>query len=604
MLRIMKALNSLLVYVQQVFFRKIASSIRYKLMVLMLSVMILPLLILIVFTINVSQSNFEKEVVISNESRINLAGKYLDEKLKESDKILFASLIDEKLIPSISLTNDENITLNFSTVDYIQDKLSSIYYGNDHVDGFSIYAKESRTVYSIKDADIKISKIDKLKGSTWSNLGVRPHYSFESRLPNQGFSLTRSIMRFEDRKIVGGVSLDINWNVIDGVIKMLKSEQESSVFVLDRQGHILYNPNQGEKISVDVQKITKQISNSEKNISYFKMNNGYVFFKKAFHNKVAIVKVVPEEMLLNGVTKTLIFGLIISALSILLTVILSIVVSLRTTKPIIQLVHAMQEVEENNFDVRIETELKDEIGLLEKRFSSMVYKIKELIDKEYKSEIETRNAQYKALQAQINPHFLYNTLQLVGGMAVTYKAHEIYSIISAISDMFRYITGKQGDMVSIKREIDHIKNYLHIQNLRFGGKVEIDLFIEEDTDGYMIPMLTIQPIVENAFNHGFEPKLGLWKLSIEVQKVFDEIEITITDNGVGITEEKLEILREQLKRITHPLNTKGSIGIKNVDSRIRLYFGNEYGLDISSAAGEGTTIVIRIPARMTLEGIE
>jgi two-component system, sensor histidine kinase YesM len=571
-------------------------------MFLMLSVMILPLLILIIFSINVSQSNFEKEVVNSNEARINLAGKYLDEKLTESDNILFASLIDEKLIPSISQINDENIPLNFSTLAYIQDKLFSIYYGNKHVNAVSIYAKESQTVYSLKEADFKVSKINQLNGTAWSNLGVRPNYSFESKLPNQGFSLTRSIIRFENRKIVGGISLEMNWNVIDSVIEMLESEPESSVFVIDRQGHILYNPNLVKKTSVDFHKIIKQMIDSKKNISYLKMNKGYVFFKRAFNNKVAIVKVVPESMLLNGVTKTLIVGIIISALSILLTVILSIVISVRTTKPIIQLVHAMNEVGENNLNVSIETERIDEIGLLEKRFSSMVYRINELINKEYKSEIETRNAQFMALQAQINPHFLYNTLQLVGGMAVTHKAEEIYSVISALSDMFRYITGKQGTMVLIDREIEHIKNYLYIQNMRFEGKVQTDLYIEEGTEGYTIPMLTIQPIVENVFNHGFEQKKGVWKLSIDVQKVFDDIEITITDNGVGIPEEKLVDLIEQLKGIPYSLNTKGSIGIKNVAARIRLYFGEDYGLDISSTVGNGTIVVIRIPAKITMEG--
>ncbi|MGF6947909.1 two-component system sensor histidine kinase YesM [Neobacillus sp. B4I6] len=602
MLKLMKALNTFWMYIHQNLFRKIASNIRYKLMTLMLAVMILPLLILIVFSINVSQSNYEKEVVNSNEARINLAGKYLDEKLTESDNILFGSLIDEKLIPSISQINDENIPLNFSTLAYIQDKLFSIYYGNKHVNAVSIYAKESQTVYSVKEADFKVSKINQLNGTTWSNLGVRPNYSFESKLLNQGFSLTRSIIRFENREIVGGISLEMNWNVIDSVIEMLESERESSVFVIDHQGHILYNPNQGKKTSVDFQKIIKQMNDSNKNISYLKINRGYVFFKKAFNNKVAIVKVVPESMLLNGVTKTLIVGIIISALSILLTVILSIVISVRTTKPIIQLVHAMNEVGENNLDVSIETERIDEIGLLEKRFSSMVYRINELINKEYKSEIETRNAQFMALQAQINPHFLYNTLQLVGGMAVTHKANEIYSVISALSDMFRYITGKQGNMVLIDREIEHIKNYLYIQNMRFEGKVQTDLYIEEGTEGYTIPMLTIQPIVENVFNHGFEQKKGLWKLSIDVQKVFDDIEITITDNGVGIPEEKLDDLMEQIKRSTHSLNTTGSIGIKNVDARIRLYFGNDYGLDISSTVGKGTIVVIRIPVKIAMEG--
>ncbi|PGY15139.1 histidine kinase [Bacillus sp. AFS031507] len=602
MLKFMKALNAFWMYIHQNLFRKIASNIRYKLMLLMLSVMILPLLILIIFSIIVSQSNFEKEVVNSNEARINLAGKYLDEKLTESDNILFASLIDEKLIPSISQINDENIPLNFSTLAYIQDKLFSIYYGNKHVNAVSIYAKESQTVYSLKEADFKVSKINQLNGTAWSNLGVRPNYSFESTLPNQGFSLTRSIIRFENRKIVGGISLEMNWNVIDSVIEMLESEPESSVFVIDRQGHILYNPNLGKKTSVDFQKIIKQMNDSKKNISYLKMNKGYVFFKKAFNNKVAIVKVIPESMLLNGVTKTLIVGIIISALSILLTVILSIVISVRTTKPIIKLVHAMNEVGENNLNVSIETERIDEIGLLEKRFSSMVYRINELINKEYKSEIETRNAQFMALQAQINPHFLYNTLQLVGGMAVTHKAEEIYSVISALSDMFRYITGKQGNMVLIDREIEHIKNYLYIQNMRFEGKVQTDLYIEEGTEGYTIPMLTIQPIVENVFNHGFEQKKGVWKLSIDVQKVFDDIEITITDNGVGIPEEKLVDLIEQMKGIPYSLNTKGSIGIKNVAARIRLYFGEDYGLDISSTVGNGTIVVIRIPAKITMEG--
>lgn len=602
MLKLMKALNTFWMYIHQNLFRKIASNIRYKLMLLMLSVMILPLLILIMFSINVSQSNFEKEVVNSNEARINLAGKYLDEKLTESDNILFASLIDEKLIPSISQINDENIPLNFSTLAYIQDKLFSIYYGNKHVNSVSIYAKESQTVYSLKEADFKVSKINQLNGTAWSNLGVRPNYSFESKLPNQGFSLTRSIIRFENRKIVGGISLEMNWNIIDSVIEMLESEPESSVFVIDRQGHILYNPNLGKKTSVDFQKIVKQMNDSNKNISYLKMNKGYVFFKKAFNNKVAIVKVVPESMLLNGVTKTLIVGIIISALSILLTVILSIVISVRTTNPIIKLVNAMNEVGENNLNVSIETERKDEIGLLEKRFSSMVYRINELINKEYKSEIETRNAQFMALQAQINPHFLYNTLQLVGGMAVTHKAEEIYSVISALSDMFRYITGKQGNLVLIDREIEHIKNYLYIQNIRFEGKVQTDLYIEEGTEANTIPLLTIQPIVENVFNHGFEQKKGLWKLSIDVQKVFDDIEITITDNGVGIPKEKLDDLMEQMKGIPYSLNTKGSIGIKNVAARIRLYFGNDYGLDISSTVGKGTIVVIRIPAKIAMEG--
>lgn len=588
-------------YFQQKILRKLAGNIRYKLMFLLLSVMIVPLLILIIFSINVSQRNYEKEIISSNESRIVLAGKYVDEKLKESDKILFSSLLDEKLIPSISQTNDENTPLNFSTLNYIKDKLYSIYYRNENLENFSIYAKEKSTVYSLTAEDFKVSKITNLSGTNWAKLGVNPHYIFESKDSKQSFTLTRSIIRFEDRKIVGGVSIDVNWNVIDNVIEMLESEKESSVYLLNNQGQIIYNPNHTKTPSVDFQKIIKQINHSKKDVYYLNDKSGYIFFQKAFNQKVVIVKVIPKTLIMNGVTKTLIYAIIIGVFSIILTIFLSIIISLRTTKPIIHLVDAMQKVEENNFDVRIETERSDEIGLLEKRFTSMVFRINELIEKEYKSEIATKEAQFKALQAQINPHFLYNTLQLVGGMAVAHNAERIYRVISALSDMFRYITGKQGDMVLIEDEIEHIKNYLYIQNQRFDGKIETDIYIEEGTERYEIPMLTIQPLVENAFNHGFEPKVGCWKLSVEVQKVFDEIEITITDNGVGIPEEKLKNLIEQINNQSQPLKTRGSIGIKNVAARIQLYFGNDYGLDIASEVGNGTQIVIRFPARMLME---
>ncbi|ULT58931.1 sensor histidine kinase [Neobacillus drentensis] len=586
---------------QQKILRKLAGNIRYKLMFLLLSVMIVPLLILIIFSINVSQRNYEKEIISSNESRIVLAGKYVDEKLKESDKILFSSLLDEKLIPSISQTSDETTPLNFSTLNYIKDKLYSIYYRNENLDRFSIYSKEKGTVYSLTAEDFKVSKIANLSGTNWAKLGVNPHYIFDSKNSKQSFSLTRSIIRFEDRKIVGGVSIDVNWNVVDNVIEMLESEKESSVYLLNNRGQIIYNPNHTKTPSVDFQKIIKQINNSKKDVYYLNDKSGYIFFQKAFNQKVVIVKVIPKTLIMNGVTKTLIYAIIIGVFSIILTIFLSIIISLRTTKPIIHLVDAMQKVEENNFDVRIETERSDEIGLLEKRFTSMVYQINELIEKEYKSEIATKEAQFKALQAQINPHFLYNTLQLVGGMAVAHNAERIYRVISALSDMFRYITGKQGDMVKIEDEIEHIKNYLYIQNQRFDGKIETDIYIEEGTERYEIPMLTIQPLVENAFNHGFEQKVGLWKLTVEVQKVFDDIEITITDNGVGIPEEKLRTLISQINDISQPLNTKGSIGIKNVAARIGLYFGKEYGLDISSGVDHGTQIVITIPARMLLE---
>ncbi|MEH7493503.1 sensor histidine kinase [Neobacillus niacini] len=599
MLKFKRIFHAVRIFIEQNVWLKVKGSIRYKLMVLMLSAMILPLLILIVFSINVSQRNYEKEVVTSNESRIILAGKYIDEKLNESDKLLFSSLLDDKLIPSISQSNEGDIPLDYNTLEYIQDKLYSTYYRNDYIDSISIYAKETQKVYMLKEDEFHLLNLSTIDGTNWDELKVSPHYVFKSGLPQENYSLTRSIIRFEDREIVGGISFDINWNTIDSVIEMLKTEQESSVYLLNKEGQIIYNPNPNadDKITLDMQQILQQIDTS-KNVNYLKTESSYVFFKKAFNSQVTIIKVIPMAIIMEGVTMTFVYGIMISIISIIITVLLSIYMSVKTTKPIIQLVDAMKEVSENNFEVHIRTDRNDEIGLLEKNFTTMVYRIKELIEKEYKSEIATKEAQFKALQAQINPHFLYNTLQLVGGMAVARNTTTIYSIIGALSDMFRYITGKQGDLVDIAHEIEHIKNYLFIQEQRFEGRVVTDIFVEEGTENYIIPMLMIQPIVENAFIHGFEQKTGIWKLSIEVQKVFEDLEIIISDNGIGIPVERLTVLQQQINHISNPLNTKGSIGILNVAARIEFYFGEDSDFEISSEVGKGTQVIIRFPAML------
>ncbi|WP_160720458.1 sensor histidine kinase [Bacillus sp. USDA818B3_A] len=598
-----KKWNAIIITMYRHVYQRVVRSFRYKLMLIMIMVMLLPLLILILFAMDVSQNTFEREIVNSNKARIVLAGKYVDEKVRQADRILYFSLIDEKLVPAISQANDYNASLKFNQLDYIQDKLYSIYYGNENMEGISLYSKMNQKVYYIEAEDFRIRNMPSKSETNWTDLKRTPDSSFQSFDGEGLFSLTRSIVRFEDQQVAGGISVKMNWNMVDSVIDMLESEDASEVFLLNKAGEIIYNPDEVKKPFVKMESAAKRINKMKKDVSYIKTNEGYIFFRKAVHGDVIVVKAIPNSMVSTGAMKTLKFGILVSVLSIILTIILSILVALGTTRPIIRLVHAMRKVEDNNFEVKIETERKDEIGMLEKSFTSMIHRIKELIEKEYRNEIEKRNAKFMALQAQINPHFLYNTLQLVGGMAIANNAREIYSVISALSDMFRYITGKQGDIVEIRKEMEHLKNYLYIQNMRFTGNVETDIYVEEGLDSAFIPMLSIQPIVENAFKYGFEQKVGRWKLSIDVQKVFDEIEITITDNGIGIEEKHLIEIREMLRANSNkPQGAKGSIGIQNVMARIQLYYGDDYGLDILSEIGRGTKVIIRIPAEKSLEG--
>lgn len=232
--------------------------------------------------------------------------------------------------------------------------------------------------------------------------------------------------------------------------------------------------------------------------------------------------------------------------SILLAIILSVLIAYFTTKPIIRLTRSMKAVEHLNFNVGVDKLRSDEIGTLERRFNSMLQKIKELVQIEYKSKIEKRTAQLKAMQAQINPHFLYNALQSIGGVALSRNAPEIYEYVRALSELFRYTIKMKSDLVTVADEIEHVTNYLQIQKLRFQDTIHIQIDIEEDCGIYELPKFILQPIVENCFVHGLEGQMGQWMITIRVEKMMDEIEISIEDNGLGIDEVRLEEIRRQL----------------------------------------------------------
>jgi two-component system sensor histidine kinase YesM len=218
---------------------------------------------------------------------------------------------------------------------------------------------------------------------------------------------------------------------------------------------------------------------------------------------------IPMSYITEGAASTLNFSFITASIFIVLAIIASIMIAYFTTKPIIRLANSMKAVEFQNFNVEVSRIRSDEIGTLERRFNSMLQRIKELIQFEYKSKIEKRTAQLKVMQAQINPHFLYNALQSIGGVALSKKVPEIYEHIRAISDLFRYSVKMKDDLVTITAEIEQINNYLHIQKLRFQSNLQIHVEMDYECNDFLIPKFALQPIVENCLFRRFWMKLRL-----------------------------------------------------------------------------------------------
>lgn len=261
-----------------------------------------------------------------------------------------------------------------------------------------------------------------------------------------------------------------------------------------------------------------------------------------------------------------------------------------------RMIRKIKRIETGDFSELSVDEGNDEIGVLDDHFNEMAKKLDDLISKTYLQELENKEAKIKALQYQIDPHFLFNTLESINALAVIDNNENIGSIIESLGLIYRYIVDKEsGDTVTLKQELNHVKNYVKIQQYRFGFDIIFD--VPRQYESCQMPKLTIQPFVENAINYAKGMAGQKLQLQLNVSKDGDNLKIHIIDNGIGMSEERVMSLQKNMNE-HHRMSSdskKKSIGIKNVNQRIKLSYGEAYGVKITSEAGGGTTVIIVIP---------
>lgn len=304
---------------------------------------------------------------------------------------------------------------------------------------------------------------------------------------------------------------------------------------------------------------------------------------------------VSELMKDSNDIRSLIF--ITVAFSIIFTITLYYFISSKLIRPIRHLKEKMKIASLGNLDVKVVNESSDEIADLGNSFNIMLAKIKSLLQKSVNEQKQLTNAEFRALQSQINPHFLYNTLDNIIWMAESKKSSEVIEMTKALSNFFRITLSNGKDSITLEKEIEHIRNYLTIQKIRYRDILDVTFDFNDEILNFFILKLTLQPLVENAIYHGIKNKRG--KGIIHIKGDFNktgDICIDIIDNGIGMKEDELMRIRQQLTRGI-PLNKdSGGFGMVNVQQRIQLYYGKPYGLTLDSKYGDGTHICLIIPA--------
>jgi two-component system, sensor histidine kinase YesM len=556
-------------------------SIRVKFAIFTSIFTIVPTLIVIAFSTITLQNALRNEIINSNQNQIKWANQLMDDIYLRADLLFNNIQIYPELNENLALTSSDSLETQFMSYNYMRDLLNVFYFSNSlFIDDLSISSTESQRDFSIKNSIVTpINSQSDILSRDDATMYVESH--------NNRVIIHRKINRFEDRRTIGYISIRLKDSVSSQLFNILQIDDNSSVIVLNRDDEVLISKG-------NLNNELNSFSTLTYDSNYQTLNDNLVFSTSIRSGLLKIIKVVPLSII-NSVTNRLFFtNLILSIAFVILAIYLSYAFSARLTKPIISLANTMKNVEIDEFKLRTIDE-NNEIGLLETGYNVLMTRVRNLIDQEYKSEIELKNAQLKALQAQINPHFLYNTLQMMGGIALSHDVPEVYGIANTMAEMFRYSVSGGSDLVSIHDEIKHTENYLFIQKLRFQDRIDVEVIMDDDISNLLIPKFTLQPLVENAFEHGLSKRVSGGRLVVKVLEHLDHFEITVWDNGEGMSLQQKDLLLEQIKN-HNPLvpSQNFGIGLKNVNARLRLLYANNYKFEIDTILNEYTCISLTI----------
>ena len=313
----------------------------------------------------------------------------------------------------------------------------------------------------------------------------------------------------------------------------------------------------------------------------------YIYYQTRYMDKVT-------DTLQDQIGRFMVVCSVLIGVLIIVVAVSAVMIVSGIIQPISQLNQATEKIAQGDFNARAQADSDDEVAELAVSFNKMAGSMQSLIDKVKEDERKMRKADLRLLQEQIQPHFLYNTLDTIVWLIESNEPDEAVTMVVTLSDFFREILSKGKEFISIKEEEKHISSYLQIQVMRYRDILEYDIQLDQVIYKYQILKLTLQPVVENALYHGIKYKRAKGCIHIHGEKEGDIIRLTVRDDGVGMDEEELEQLRQQIEKPCQ--ETEKGFGLANVNERIHMYFGPEYGMKIQSQKGKGTTVEIVIPA--------
>ncbi len=384
------------------------------------------------------------------------------------------------------------------------------------------------------------------------------------------------------------VVMDILFSKIASYVDDVGIGAHGYSFIMNADGSIIYHPQQQLIFSGLKIENTKALVGKDG----YKIVDNVIYTTQSLDNsnwKVVGVSYV-SDMITDKTQKVGMLNIILLIAVVFATFLSSIILSNLISRPIKNLIQAMKDFEKNTelYSYKSVNGTK-EIALLSNSYEHMVDRIKILLMKIRQEEITLKKTELKALQAQINPHFLYNTLDAIGWLCEEDRSADAVQMVNSLARLFRISISKGREMITIEKEIEHAKSYLEIEKFRYKNQFTYEFEVDQKCLRYYCNKITLQPIIENAIYHGLNRMVDEGKIIIKVKDIGEDIEFVIMDNGIGMTEEECNSI------LNKEANDRTGIGIKNVNDRIKIYFGENYGLNITSELDVGTSVFIKMP---------
>ncbi|MWV47220.1 HAMP domain-containing protein [Paenibacillus sp. HJL G12] len=561
--------------------------LRHKFFFIFLLVIILPFSILVYYSYTSTRSTITGQTYTALDVTLAQINTNVEKRLEYYNQLSNILYMDAQLRNYLS-TDYEQAYYYLDAFQYINRTLPSLMTLNSNIQNITIYT-DNKTLYTDEQYVKYMEELpEALKGKALRAAGNTVYtHTDDYKSSDAHFTLARSLSYFSLQHPYGILAFDISDSELYSLIKM--ENNNKSVYIIDEDGRLISTGDQTLKSNrlYDLYPIQQAMQDKS---GHFDLKTGgqerYFTYKKLSNGWSTVITVPYDELLssANKATKRIIWY---SVITIGIAILLLYITTKMLTKRIEVLLQQIRKVERGDFRLSITPMGHDEIGQLSFAFNKMASTIQTLIRDVYMKEIAMKESELNTLQAQINPHFLYNTLSSISSLALKEGAGQVHRMVNYLAKYYRVSLNKGKRIILVEQEINLVKNYVAIQDIRFRGKLHMHYDLDEELFQRTTIKLILQPFIENCINHAMWDESGI-NINIKLKRDGEDILLKVIDDGIGMTAERLD----------HTLQKTGSgsgYGIKNVDDRIKLTYGERYGIAMFSRPGIGTSVTIRIP---------